>query len=198
MKKFKLNITFLGDGFVGKSAILQRLVAGTFSTSYVPTIGETLEMRTKRRPSDTSPLDLRIFDTSGSMAFPAMTRVLIGQSDAFVVVYAVNSEKSFECAGRLIHEVSEISHLERVPLIIIGNKSDLNASRQVSFERGLQLAVKYKAPFMEVSAKNGEKLEDIFYTLLKRCDTVELLRNNEFFSCVQSHRKHSIFFKKHA
>ena len=196
MKKFRLNITFLGDGFVGKTAILHRLIDGTFSSSYAPTVGETFEMRAKRRPSETSQMDLRIFDTSGSVAFPAMTRVLIGQSDAFVIVYAVNSEKSFECAQRLAREVSEISHLERVPLIVIGNKADLIDDRQVSFEKGLQLAVKCKAPFMEVSAKNGEKLEDIFYTLVKRCDTVELLSSNDFSSCMHWHRRH-VFCKKH-
>jgi len=196
MKKFKLNISFLGDGFVGKTAILQRLLTGTFSNTYTPTVGETLEMRTKRRPSDDSPMDLQIFDTSGSLSFPAMTRVLIGQSDAFVIVYAVDSEKSFECAQRLAHEVEEISHLKRVPLLIVGNKADLNEGRKVSFERGLQLAVKCKAPFMEVSAKIGCKMDDIFYTLLKRYDAVELLKSDEFPSCILRHRRHNLFCRK--
>ena len=180
MKKFKLDIAVLGDGFVGKTSIMQRVLTGNFSNSYVPTVGETLEMRTRRRPSDTSQLDLRIFDTCGSMAFPAMTRVIIGQSDAYLIVYAVNSEKSFKTAQRIIHEVSEITNLDRVPLIIVGNKADLKEKRKISFEKGLQLAVESKAPFMEVSAKDGDKLQDIFYTLLKRFDTLELLKSPDF------------------
>lgn len=196
MKKFNLDITVLGDEFVGKTAIMERLVNGRFSNSYVPTVGDTFEMRTRRRPSGPSEIDLRIFDTCGSMEFPAMTKVLIEQSDAFVIVYSVDSERSLKRAHQFINIVSDITNLERVPLILVGNKADLASERQVSFEKGLQLAVEARVPFMEVSAKNGNCIEDIFFTLLKRIDTVEVLKSCGIASYLRGPRMRSSFWKK--
>ena len=197
MKKFNLDVAVLGDEYVGKTAIMERFMKGTYSSSYVPTVGETYEIRTRRSPSGPSELDLRVFDTCGSIAFPAMQRVLIEQSDAFIIAYAVDSEKSFARAHRLVREVAEVMNFERVPLIIVGNKADLTSKRKVSFEKGLQLAVQAKVPFMEVSAKDGAGINDVLYTLLKRFDTLELLRSSGIDSYIKGQRAQRPFWKRH-
>ena len=184
MKKYKLDVAVLGDAAVGKSAILQKWLKDEFSEAYRPTVSDMYENRTRRRKSlwDTSELDLKIYDTCGSMDFPAMHRVTISSADAFLIVYSVDSEKSFECAHRLVNEVSEIKDGERIPIVIVGNKADKMEDRKVSFEKGLQLAVEAKAPFMEVSAKTGFNVEDTFYTLWKRFDTLAFLSSPDFNS----------------
>ena len=183
MKQYKIDVAMLGDKAVGKTSILQQWTNSQFSEEYTPTVSDIFEKRTTRRKSirDSSQVDLRIFDTCGSMAFPALNRVTISRSDAFVIVYSVDCEKSFECAQRLLREVAEIKNLERIPLVIVGNKGDGDIeSREVTFEQGLKFAVEAKAPFMEVSAKTGLNIDDIFYTLSKRFDAVELMKDSQF------------------
>ena len=51
---------------------------------------------------------------------------------------------------------------EGVFKILVGNKCDLVEQRQVSKERGKQLADSYGIPFIETSAKNNENIEKLF------------------------------------
>ena len=51
---------------------------------------------------------------------------------------------------------------EGVFKILVGNKSDLTDKRQVSKERGKQLADAYGIPFIETSAKSNENIEKLF------------------------------------
>lgn len=183
MKQYKIDVAMLGDKAVGKTSILQQWSKGQFSEEYTPTVSDVFEKRITRRRSvrDSSKVDLRIFDTCGSMAFPALNRVTISRSDAFVIAYSVDCEKSFECAQRLLKEVAEVKNLERIPLVIVGNKSDGDMeSREVTFEQGLKFAVEAKASFMEVSAKTGQNIDDLFFTLSKRFDAVELMKDSQF------------------
>ncbi len=51
---------------------------------------------------------------------------------------------------------------EGVFKILVGNKSDLIDKRQVSKERGKQLADSFGIPFIETSAKSNENIEKLF------------------------------------
>ena len=51
---------------------------------------------------------------------------------------------------------------EGVFKILVGNKCDLEEKRQVTKERGKQLADSYRIPFIETSAKNNENIEKLF------------------------------------
>ena len=43
-----------------------------------------------------------------------------------------------------------------VPIVLVGNKSDLHNERQVSVEKGKKLAEEMKAFFLETSAKENQ------------------------------------------
>ena len=51
---------------------------------------------------------------------------------------------------------------DNVSRILIGNKSDLESQRQVSFEEGQELADHYGVRFLETSAKNSKNVEGVF------------------------------------
>ena len=62
-----------------------------------------------------------------------------------------------------------------IHVILIGNKTDLNEKRRVSYESGLELVNEWKnngsiASFIETSARTGEKVEEVFTTLLSSID----------------------------
>ncbi len=189
-----INVAILGDGAAGKTAILQRWRKNVFSEQHSPTVSDVFEEQVHRQ-EETSDINLKIYDTAGSLAFPAMNRITIMHSDAFVVVYAVNSEKSFKAAKRLVEEVKDIK-TDRIPCVVVGNKSDLHDTREVSFEQGLQLAVETKAPFMEVSAKTGLNIHDIFLTLLRRFETLEKLSSVNFLLHKLERKRGFLQFRK--
>ena len=60
-----------------------------------------------------------------------------------------------------MHQISIHAPVE-VKLILVGNKSDLDKERRVSYEEGLQVAGKYGVPFFECSAKTGLNVHEMF------------------------------------
>lgn len=53
-----------------------------------------------------------------------------------------------------------------VPIVLVGNKKDLQSERKISQEQGKKLADSWKAIFLEASAKNNDSVTDIFNTIL--------------------------------
>ena len=55
---------------------------------------------------------------------------------------------------------------EKVSIILIGNKSDLEEERKITLEQGKEKAQFYKLAFMETSALNGNNIEKAFNELI--------------------------------
>eukprot|EP00828_Plagiopyla_frontata_P013700 TRINITY_DN181_c0_g1_i5.p4 TRINITY_DN181_c0_g1~~TRINITY_DN181_c0_g1_i5.p4 ORF type:complete len:109 (+),score=22.31 TRINITY_DN181_c0_g1_i5:398-724(+) len=53
-------------------------------------------------------------------------------------------------------------------LVLVGNKSDLNSTREISYEQGQDLAEQNGLKFFESSAKTGENVKEIFHTLAEQ------------------------------
>lgn len=83
-----------------------------------------------------------------------------------MLVYDVTNEKSFENIKNWIRNIEENASAD-VEKMLLGNKCELTEKRQVSKERGEQLAVEYGIKFMETSAKSSINVEEAFYTLAR-------------------------------
>ena len=62
--------------------------------------------------------------------------------------------------------VNQKVDVTKIPLMIVGNKTDLEDLRKVSFEEGKELANKLKADFYETSAKDNKNVKESFYKLI--------------------------------
>ena len=71
---------------------------------------------------------------------------------------------------------------EGVFKILVGNKSDLIDKRQVSKERGKQLADSYGIPFIETSAKSNENIERLFVDSTRAFIEKQLKMGNSGFT----------------
>jgi small GTP-binding protein len=65
-------------------------------------------------------------------------------------------------------QILQIKDTENVPMILVGNKADLNDSRMITTETGKDTANRWNASFMEVSAKNCMGVEDCFNNVSKQ------------------------------
>jgi GTPase KRas protein len=54
-----------------------------------------------------------------------------------------------------------------IPLVLVGNKSDLREHRKVSYKDGHDLAKKYGCPFYEVSARSSDNIYPMFHQLVR-------------------------------
>lgn len=87
-----------------------------------------------------------------------------------MLVYDVTNEKSFDNIKNWIRNIEEHASSD-VEKMILGNKCDIHDRRQVSRERGEQLAIEYGIKFMETSAKASINVEEAFFTLAKDIKT---------------------------
>lgn len=71
-----------------------------------------------------------------------------------------------------------------VPIVLVGNKTDLHQERAVTYDEGKKLAESWKANFLETSAKQNESVDDIFLQLLVHIEKDNNGNNPQSKGCV--------------
>ena len=72
----------------------------------------------------------------------------------------------------------------RVPVILVGNKSDLERHRQVSLAESRSLAESWGAPFMETSAKTNQNVDDMFVEIVREMNARTQKEKGESSCCL--------------
>lgn len=129
------KIVVLGAAKVGKSSLINQFLYGTFSPKYKRTVEE---MHHGDFNVGGVHLTLDILDTSGAYEFPAMRALSISSADAFILVYDVTDAETFEEVRALRDQIHETKNGTAVPIVVVGNKTDLSGDRQVRLNITIQ------------------------------------------------------------
>lgn len=166
----EFKVVMIGESNVGKSAIVFRSVHPTDDISTRPTLAVAFALKRVTTPSG-SVIPLNLWDTAGSERFRSITRMYFKGSLAALLVFSLDSLESFEAAST--YWIGELDrHVEPTCcIVLVGNKKDLVEERQVSFERANLFAASRNLPYVEVSAKTGEGIEDLFQMICQKLAT---------------------------
>ncbi|XP_038619573.1 ras-related protein Rap-2c-like [Tachyglossus aculeatus] len=160
-ERSSVRVVFFGAAGVGKTALIQRFLAGTFEAQHRRTV-EELHCLDYELGRQRPPLRLEIMDTSGSYSFPAMRRLGIRRGDAFALVYSLQEPESFQEVRRLRDEILEAKGRQPCPpILLVGNKSDLAPAGADP-----RLHLDWGDPHLEASAKLGDNVPALFRQLL--------------------------------
>ncbi|PSN34439.1 hypothetical protein C0J52_26864 [Blattella germanica] len=97
--------------------------------------------------------------------------------EAFVVVYSVCDRNSFNDAHELLDKLGKLKLPSYFTTLLLGNKRDLDHSRQICVDDGQELSLQYGCQFYEVSAaENFAGVSLAFQSLLREARSVQLLR----------------------
>lgn len=159
------RVVIMGAARVGKTCIVSQFLHDKYLTDYHETIEE---LHRGEFVMDGTRVILDILDTSGAFQFPAMRKLAIATSDAFVLVFSVESEDSFKEMKRVRDIILEERETWDVPIVIVGNKCDVEEkSRIIEKETAEALvAVEWGHGYVETSAKEKINIEDIFKELV--------------------------------
>jgi GTPase KRas protein len=160
----EFRITVLGGGSVGKSALTIQLVHEYFVHDYDPTIEDCYK---KIVDIDGEIVTMEILDTAGQDDFHSMQDQWIREGQGFLVVYAINSRTSLDTAKNLREKILRAKDSNRVPVVLVGNKCDLNAERQVPTDEGQTLATAWGCPFFETSAKSKINNLECYFQVIR-------------------------------
>ncbi|XP_050093179.1 ras-related protein Rap-2b-like [Anopheles aquasalis] len=169
VKKERHRVTMMGAARVGKSSIISQFLYEKYLSRYKQTIEEM--HRGEYELPDGSSLTLDILDTSGSYQFPAMRALSINTSGAFILVYAVDDEETWNEVERLREQIISVRG-SRVPIVIVGNKADVpEEQRQIPFKVARSRALlEWGCGYAECSAKNNEGILTVFKQLLRQAN----------------------------
>jgi GTPase KRas protein len=88
-------------------------------------------------------------------------------TEGFVIIYSITSRSSFEQISTFKEQVFRVKDAERLPMMLVGNKCDLEEKREVSHQEGVELGKQFGAQFKETSAKTRVNVEEAFYDLVR-------------------------------
>merc|ERR1712087_515001 len=157
-------LVIVGGGGVGKSALTIQLIQNHFIDEYDPTIEDSYR---KQVTIDEETCLLDILDTAGQEEYSAMRDQYMRTGQGFLCVYSITNKSSFEEVAAFRDQILRVKDAEQVPMVIIGNKLDLDGERTVTTKEGQELAASFSCPFMETSAKARIRVEDAFYELVR-------------------------------
>jgi small GTP-binding protein len=156
-----VKVTFIGNGGVGKSALLQRHLSVSHNDG-LRVQQFSLDILTAEMTSriDGTVLAFAFWDTGPADHMQEFLPFYVAHSDVVVVVYSIGNRTSFEASRGMMRMV--IDELGKdACVMLVGNKSDLS-SRCVSKEEGQKLATSFQARFEETSALEGTNVAQAF------------------------------------
>ncbi len=162
---FKVMVT--GEGAVGKTTLVNCYVTGVFERDYKTTIGSQFAVKLAHiSPPETDyavGIKLQAWDVAGQARFKAVRKMYYSGAAGVILVYDVTRRRSFTELSKWVEEADE-SIGTRVPMVVVGNKTDL-PDRAVPSDEAKRWAEDQGFLYMESSAKTGEGVGDMFSVL---------------------------------
>ena len=158
------KIVVVGGGGVGKSALTIQFIQSHFVDEYDPTIEDSYR---KQCIIDDEVALLDVLDTAGQEEYSAMREQYMRTGEGFLCVYSIVSRNSFEEISTFHQQILRVKDKDYFPVIIIGNKCDLEHERAVAIQEGYELAKQFGCKFMETSAKHKINVDEAFYALVR-------------------------------
>jgi small GTP-binding protein len=153
------KIVIVGASTVGKSSIVQRLVQGTFTEDGTTTCGA--DFYTHTCPVNSEQVKLQIWDTAGQERFRSISKSYFRNAVGAVLVYDITNLASFDTLGDWLNDLQTLSAPNSY-ILLVGNKSDLEKSRQVGAELVKDFAERHHLEAIETSAQSGKNIKEAF------------------------------------
>ncbi|XP_006004098.1 GTP-binding protein RAD [Latimeria chalumnae] len=158
------KVILLGDHGVGKSS-LARIFGEVDDCHDSEETGNTYD---RSIIVDGEEASLIVFDSWEQDDNHWLQNYCMKMGDAYIIVYSVTNKASFEKASELRIQLRRARQTEDIPIILVGNKSDLVRSREVSIEEGRACAVVFDCKFIETSAALHHNVKDLFEGIVRQ------------------------------
>ncbi|KAL7579414.1 hypothetical protein ACA910_014082 [Epithemia clementina (nom. ined.)] len=162
------KIVMLGDSGVGKTSLVARLTNPDRPLNHDISATMGIEFDTQMLDTPQGKVKAQIWDTAGQERF---ARVLLPtyfrKAKGVILVYDISNLKSFESLSeRWMAQLQDHASADDLAKLLVGNKSDLESSREVPKEKALQFCQEYGMEMLETSAKSGENVLKAFEKLI--------------------------------
>ena len=190
--EFLLKVVMVGDSGVGKTNLLSRYSRNLFEENTKNTIGvdfSALDLVVNKKA-----VKVQFWDTAGQEKYRAIASAYYKNAHGAIIVYDITNRASFDNVENWLHELRQHGEAN-MHILLLGNKIDIESSRQVAFEDGEKFGQDNGIFFLEVSAKTNEndQVKTAFTMLIteifKRVEKEEATKMENEYSSMISTRK---------
>ena len=160
-----LCIMTLGISSVGKTSFIFRFTENKYQNSYFATVG--IDYKIKDIEIKNIKYKLIFYDTLGQEKFKSIAPNLIKKANGIIIMYDITNKSSFDSLPEIIQNIKE-ERGNDFPMVLVGNKADLEEDREIKKEQGEDLAFKNAMGFFEVSNKEGTNIEEAGLALVNK------------------------------
>jgi len=162
---FTFKVVLIGPGAVGKSSLMRRFVENCFEKTYQFTVGVDISAKDVKY-EEGQYAKLSIWDMGGQERFKVLRRSFFEGTNGALLVFDLSRSQTFVGMKKWLSDLRSMVE-ERIPIIIIGNKSDLisEVGETIKKNEPNSLAEKENSIYIETSAKTGENVEKAFLKL---------------------------------
>jgi small GTP-binding protein len=168
--EFKMKISLLGDGAVGKTCLIKKYVFDTFSDDYLLTLGTKTTRKNLAMPikeGGNVNLTFMIWDIMGQKEFERLHSMFFQGSKGAIVVCDCTRKETLKSLENWVTNLYKVA--PNVPLVFAINKYDLiDDEGEYTLEEVEAVASNYDTVVMPTSAKTGLNVEKAFYELGRR------------------------------
>ena len=159
------EIILTGSFGVGKSSIFNRFLYQEFNDKYYGTIG--VRVNERHLEVDDKSVGLKLWDVAGEVKQDKVPIPYFQGKD--VILYVIDVSRTFTFSN----VPADIDYLKRIApncaVIVVGNKIDLLEDGQIEAVKKQMAPVSFN---WLISAKTGEKVEDLFLSIAKEQITI--------------------------
>ena len=160
-----IKIMTLGNTKVGKTNFILKYTEDKFEESHISTIG--LDFKIKKVEINNKHYQLLLFDTAGQERYKSIALNIIKDAHGILLMYDITDKTTFDSIPDWIQSIKDLKG-DDFPLILLGNKIDLEEERNISKEEGQKFADKIGIQFFETSNKNGINIQEAGLALIKK------------------------------
>ena len=167
MQTFSIGI--MGDINTGKSMLISKYLGKNF--------GFLNEMNgsgpyIKEISSDNINYRLSIWDLIAQERYRSVTFSMLKIFKGLILLYSIIERSTFENVKNvwiksIYQKIKDFNGTSKIPIIIVGNKKDLEDERDISEEEGRKFAEDNNFKFFETSAITGENVNEVFQKILE-------------------------------
>lgn len=134
------KVIMVGSGGVGKSALTLQFMYDEFVEDYEPTKADSYRKNIVLAGNE---CQIDILDTAGQEDYAAIRDNYFRSGEGFLCVFSITDRETYEATQEFRDQILRVkgadSQSDNIPFILIGNKSDLQSTRKVSFRLILNL-----------------------------------------------------------
>ncbi|KAL4635546.1 ras-related protein ralB-A [Arapaima gigas] len=171
------KVIMVGSGGVGKSALTLQFMYDEFVEDYEPTKADSYR---KKVVLDGEEVQIDILDTAGQEDYAAIRDNYFRSGEGFLLVFSITEQESFTATAEFREQILRVKAEEdKIPLLLVGNKSDLEDRRQVTADEGRAKAEAWGVQYVETSAKTRANVDKVFFDLMREVRTKKMSENKD-------------------